>query len=123
MVKKLLGKLLSSSKRRPVEMLTVNPADRSTKDKRTMGKAIVGMNIRLNKIRRDNKDTLDKLEDITEKTGIIGKKIRGEEIKPSKMFDDIEKTVTDLETGEIEKYATGGLVKKGFPKIAKKGWK
>jgi len=121
MVKKLLGKLLS--KRRPVEMLTVNPADRSTKDKRTMGKAIVGMNIRLNKIRRDNKDTLDKLEDITEKTGIIGKKIRGEEIKPSKMFDDIEKTVTDLETGEIEKYATGGLVKKGFPKIAKKGWK
>jgi hypothetical protein len=33
MVKKLLGKLLS--KRRPVEMLTVNPADRSTKDKRT----------------------------------------------------------------------------------------
>ena len=123
MVKKLLGKLLSSSKRRPIEMLTVNPADRSTKDKRTMGKAIVGMNIRLNKIRRDNKDTLDKLEDITEKTGIIGKKIRGEEIKPSKMFDDIEKTVTDLETGEIEKYATGGLVKKGFPKIAKKGWK
>jgi hypothetical protein len=32
MVKKLLGKLLS--KRRPVEMLTVNPADRSTKAKR-----------------------------------------------------------------------------------------
>ena len=123
MVKKLLGKLLSSSKRRPIEMLTVNPADRSTKDKRTMGKAIVGMNIRLNKIRRDNKDTLDKLEDITEKTGIIGKKIRGEEIKPSKMFDDIEKTVTDLETGEVEKYSKGGLVKKGFPKLAKKGWK
>jgi hypothetical protein len=121
MVKKLLGKLLS--KRRPVEMLTVKPADRSTKDKRTMGKAIVGMNIRLNKIRRDNKDTLDKLEDITEKTGIIGKKIRGEEIKPSKMFDDIEKTVTDLETGKVEKYASGGLVKKGIPKLAKKGWK
>jgi hypothetical protein len=121
MVKKLLGKLLS--KRRPVEMLTVKPADRSTKDKRTMGKAIVGMNIRLNKTRRDNKDILDKLEDITEKTGIIGKKIRGEEIKPSKMFDDIEKTVTDLETGEVEKYASGGMVKKGFPKLAKKGWK
>ena len=33
MVKKLLGKLLSSSKRRPIEMLTVNPADRSTKAK------------------------------------------------------------------------------------------
>ena len=121
MVKKLLGKLLS--KRRPVEMLTVKPADRSTKDKRTMGKAIVGMNIRLNKIRRDNKDTLEKLEDITEKTGILGKKLKGEEIGPSKMFDDIEKTMTNLETGEIEKYASGGLVKKGFPKIAKKGWK
>jgi hypothetical protein len=121
MVKKLLGKLLS--KRRPVEMLTVNPADRSTKEKRQIGKAIVGMNNRLNKIRRDNKDTLDKLEDITEKTGILGKTIKGEEITPSKRFDDIEKTVTDLETGEVEKYASGGLVKKGFPKIAKKGWK
>jgi hypothetical protein len=41
MVKKLLGKLLSSSKRRPIEMLTVNPADRSTKAKRQMGNAIV----------------------------------------------------------------------------------
>ena len=121
MVKKLLGKLLS--KRRPVEMLTVNPADRSTKEKRAMGKAIVGANNRLNKIIRDNKDTLDKLEDVKEKTEILGKKLKGEEIGPSKIFDDIEKTVTDLETGEIEKYASGGLVKKGFPKIAKKGWK
>jgi peptide subunit release factor RF-3 len=120
-VKRLLAKLLS--KQRPVEMLTVNPADRSTKEKRAMGKAIVGMNIRLNKIRRDNKDTLEKLEDIKEKTGILCKTIKGEEIGPSKMFDDIEKTVTDLETGEVEKYAGGGLVKKGFPKLAKKGWK
>ena len=39
------------------------------------------------------------------------------------MFDDIEKTVTDLETGQVEKYAKGGLVKKGFPKLTKKGWK
>ena len=122
MVKKLLGKLLSSSKRRPIEMLTVNPADRSTKDKRTMGKAIVGMNIRLNKTRRSNKDTLDKLEQMEETIDTAGKKIRGEEIKPSKKFDDIEKTVTDLETGEVEKYAKGGLIK-GIPKLAKKGWK
>ena len=58
-----------------------------------------------------------------ETINIAGKKIRGEEIEPSKMFDDIEKTMTNLETGEIEKYASGGMVKKGFPKIAKKGWK
>jgi hypothetical protein len=73
----------------------------------------------LNAIRRTNKDTLDKLKEMEETIDIAGKKIKGEEIKPSKKFDDIEKTVTDLETGEVEKYAEGGLVKKGFPKIAK----
>ena len=123
MVKKLLGKLFSSSKRRPIEMLTVNPADRSTKAKREIGDAIVQGNKTLNAIRRTNKDTLDKLEDMTEKTKIFSKKIKGEEIGPSKMFDDIEKTMTDLETGEVEKYAHGGLVKKGLPRLAKRGWK
>ncbi len=122
MVKKLLGKLLSSSKRRPIEMLTVNPADRSTKAKRQMGNAIVQGNKTLNAIRRTNKDTLDKLKQMEETIDTAGKKIRGEEIKPSKKFDDIEKTVTDLETGEVEKYAKGGLIK-GIPKLAKKGWK
>jgi hypothetical protein len=121
MVKKLLGKLLS--KRRPVEMLTVKPADRSTKEKREMGDAIVQGTKTLNAIRRTNKDTLDKLKEMEETIDIAGKKIKGEEIKPSKKFDDIEKTVTDLETGEVEKYAQGGMVKKGFPKIAKRGWK
>ena len=63
------------------------------------------------------------VEDIKDTTESYSRKITGEEVKPSKMFDDIEKTVTDLETGQVEKYAKGGLVKKGFPKIAKKGWK
>jgi hypothetical protein len=121
MVKKLLGKLLS--KRRPIEMLTVKPADRSTPLKRQMGESIVKGSNRLNSIIRTNKDITDKLEGMIDKLETTGKKVRGEEITPSKKFDDIEKTVTDLETGEVEKYASGGLVKKGFPKIAKKGWK
>ena len=121
MVKKLLGKLLS--KRRPVEMLTVKPSIRDTEESRKRGKVLVEGSKKLNLIRRTNKDTLDKLEDMTEKTSIISKKIKGEEIGPSKKFDDIEKTMTDLETGEVEKYAKGGLVKKGLPKLAKRGWK
>jgi len=121
MVKKLLGKLLS--KRRPVEMLTVKPANRSTKELRQIGEANVRMSNLLNKMRRTAKGNEDLLEDITEKTSKVKREITGEEITPSKKFDDIEKTVTDLETGEIEKYASGGLVKKGFPKIAKKGWR
>ena len=118
MVKKLLGKLLS--KRRPIEMLTVKPADRSTKAKREMGDVIVQGSKTLNAIRRTNKDTLDKLKEMEETIDIAGKKIKGEEITPSKKFDDIEKTVTDLETGEVEKYASGGLVKKVFLKLLKK---
>ena len=121
MVKKLLGKLLS--KRRPVEMLTVKPSIRDTEESRKRGKVLVEGSKKLNLIRRTNKDTLDKLKEMEETIDIAGKKIKGEEITPSKKFDDIEKTVTDLETGEVEKYASGGLVKKGFPKIAKKGWK
>ena len=124
---KKIGKKIFSGKgysgTKKVEMLEVNPSDRSTKEKRRRGKLIVEGSKKLNSIRRTNKDTLDKLEDITEKTNIVGKQIRGEEIGPSKMFDDIEKTVTDLETGEVEKYAKGGLVKKGLPKLAKRGWK
>jgi peptide subunit release factor RF-3 len=120
-VKKLLGKLLS--KRRPVEMLTVKPADRSTKDLRKIGQANVKMSNFINKMRRTAKGNEDLIEEIKEKTSKVKREITGEEITPSKKFDDIEKTVTDLETGEIEKYASGGMVKKGFPKIAKKGWK
>ena len=121
MVKKLLGKLLS--KRRPVEMLTVKPADRSTPLKRQLGEANVRMSNLLNKMRRTDKENLDLLEEIKEGSSKIKRKLTGEEVTPSKEFDDIEKTVKDLETGEVEKYASGGLVKKGFPKIAKKGWK
>jgi peptide subunit release factor RF-3 len=120
-VKKLLGKLLS--KRRPVEMLTVKPADRSTPLKRQLGEANVRMSNLLNKMRRTDKENLDLLEEIKEGSSKIKRKITGEEITPSKEFDDIEKTVKDLETGEVEKYAKGGMVKKGFPKIAKKGWR
>ena len=115
------GKGYSGTKK--VEMLEVKPSKRDTEEKRKRGKLLIEGSKTLNSIRRTNKDTLDKLKDITEKTGIVSKKIKGEEIGPSKMFDDIEKTMTDLETGEVEKYASGGLVKKGLPKLAKKGWK
>jgi len=115
------GKGYSGS--RKVEKLEVKPSKRDTEESRKRGKLIVEGSKTLNSIRRTNKDTLDKLEEITEKTNVISKKIKGEEMTPSKKFDDIEKTMTDLETGKVEKYAKGGLVKKGFPRIAKKGWK
>ena len=124
---KKIGKKIFSGKgysgTKKVEMLEVKPSKRDTEEKRKRGKLLIEGSKTLNSIRRTNKDTLDKLKDITEKTGIVSKKIKGEEIGPSKMFDDIEKTMTDLETGEVEKYASGGLVKKGLPKLAKKGWK
>ena len=124
---KKIGKKIFSGKgysgTKKVEMLEVKPSKRDTEEKRKRGKLLIEGSKTLNSIRRTNKDTLDKLKDITEKTGIVSKKIKGEEIGPSKKFDDIEKTVTDLETGEVEKYASGGLVKKGLPKLAKKGWK
>ena len=124
---KKIGKKIFSGKgysgTKKVEMLEVKPSKRDTEEKRKRGKLIVEGSKTLNSIRRTNKDTLDKLEDMTEKTKIFSKKIKGEEIGPSKMFDDIEKTMTDLETGKVEKYAKGGLVKKGLPKLAKRGWK
>ena len=124
---KQIGKKIFSGKgysgSRKVEKLEVKPSKRDTEESRKRGKLIVEGSKTLNSIRRTNKDTLDKLEDITEKTNVISKKIKGEEMTPSKKFDDIEKTVTDLETGEVEKYAKGGLVKKGLPKLAKRGWK
>ena len=124
---KKIGKKIFSGKgysgTKKVEMLEVKPSKRDTEEKRKRGKLIVEGSKTLNSIRRTNKDTLDKLEDMTEKTSIISKKIKGEEIGPSKKFDDIEKTMTDLETGEVEKYAKGGLVKRGLPKLAKRGWK
>jgi len=124
---KEIGKKIFSGKgysgSRKVEKLEVKPSKRDTEESRKRGKLIVEGSKTLNSIRRTNKDTLDKLEDITEKTNVISKKIKGEEMTPSKKFDDIEKTITDLETGKVEKYANGGLVKKGFPRIAKKGWK
>ena len=124
---KKIGKKIFSGKgysgTKKVEMLEVKPSKRDTEEKRKRGKLIVEGSKTLNSIRRTNKDTLDKLEEITEKTNVISKKIKGEEMTPSKKFDDIEKTMTDLETGEVEKYAKGGLVKKGLPRLAKRGWK
>jgi len=124
---KKIGKKIFSGKgysgTKKVEMLEVKPSKRDTEESRKRGKLIVEGSKALNSIRRTNKDTLDKLKDITEKTKIVSKKIKGEKIGPSKKFDDIEKTMTDLETGAVEKYAKGGLVKKGLPKLAKRGWK
>jgi predicted RNase H-like nuclease (RuvC/YqgF family) len=48
-------------------------------------------------------------------------KLRGEKKKfPSKMMRNLDE---GLEFETTSEYSHGGLVKKGFPKIAKKGWK
>ena len=116
-----------SGKKDTIEMLEVKPSDRSTDDKRAIGKYITTQVKTKNLLRQINKGhddymkELDNLED-SSKRAIDRIKGKGEK-GPSKKFDDIEKTVTDLETGEVEKYSKGGLVKKGFPKLAKRGWK
>jgi hypothetical protein len=112
-----------SGKKGKVEMLEVKPADRSTKAKRQIGQINILSSKIKNNMLQGKKEREDATEEILNLTGSYARKARGEDIKPSKKFDDIEKTVTDLETGEIEKYAKGGLVKKGLPKLAKKGWK
>jgi hypothetical protein len=107
-----------SGKKGKVEMLEVKPADRSTSGKRAVGKYLVSQSKTKNLLRQINKEhddymkELDNLEDSNNRMieRLEGKGERG----PSKKFDDIEKTVTDLETGEVEKYAKGGLVKKGI---------
>jgi hypothetical protein len=112
-----------SGKKGKVEMLEVKPADRSTKEKRQIGQINILSSKIKNNMLQGKKEREDATEEILNLTGSYARKARGEKIKPSKKIDDIEKTVTDLETGEIEKYAKGGLVKKGLPKLAKKGWK
>jgi hypothetical protein len=119
------GKGYSGSKK--VEMIQPKPADRSTSGKRAVGKYLVSQSKTKNLLRQINKEhddymkELDNLEDSSKRSieRIEGKGDRS----PSKKFDDIEKTVTDFETGEVEKYAKGGFVKKGLPKLAKRGWK
>jgi hypothetical protein len=112
-----------SGKKGTVEMLEVKPADRDTKEKRQIGEILTLQSKIKNNLLQGKKERSDATEEILNLTGSYARKARGEKIKPSKKIDDIEKTVTDLETGEVEKYAKGGLVKKGFPKLAKKGWK
>jgi hypothetical protein len=112
-----------SGKKGKVEMLEVKPADRSTKAKRQIGQINILSSKIKNNMLQGKKEREDATEEILNLTGSYARKARGEDIKPSKKFDDIEKTVTDLETGEVEKYAKGGLVKKGLPKLAKRGWK
>jgi hypothetical protein len=112
-----------SGKKGTVEMLEVKPADRSTKEKRQIGEILTLQSKIKNNLLQGKKERSDATEEILNLTGGYARKARGEKIKPSKKIDDIEKTVTDLETGEVEKYSKGGLVKKGFPKLAKKGWK
>jgi hypothetical protein len=119
------GKGYSGTKK--VETIQPKPADRSTSGKRAVGKYLVSQSKTKNLLRQINKEhddymkELDNLEDSSKRSieRIEGK----EERSPSKKFDDIEKTVTDFETGEVEKYAKGGFVKKGLPKLAKRGWK
>ena len=112
-----------SGKKGTVEMLEVKPADRSTKEKRQIGEILTLQSKIKNNLLQGKKEREDATEEILNLTGSYARKVRGEDIKPIKKIDDIEKTVTDLETGEVEKYSKGGLVKKGFPKLAKRGWK
>jgi hypothetical protein len=107
-----------SGKKGTIEMLEVKPSDRSTENKRAIGKYITNQSKIKNTLRQINKGfdddmkELDNLEDSSKRSidRIKGKGEKG----PSKKFDDIEKTVTDLETGEVEKYAKGGLVRKSI---------
>ena len=75
---KEIGKKIFSGKgysgSRKVEKLEVKPSKRDTEESRKRGKLIVEGSKTLNSIRRTNKDTLDKLEEITEKTNVISKK-------------------------------------------------
>ena len=112
-----------SGKKGKIEMLEVKPADRSTKSKRQDGKILTLQSKIKNNMLQGKKEREDATEEILNLTGSYARKARGEDIKPIKKIDDIEKTITNLETGEVEKYAKGGLVKKGLPKLAKKGWK
>ena len=112
-----------SGKKSKVEMLEVKPADRSTKEKRQIGKILTLQSKIKNNLLQGAKERKDATEEILDMTGSYARKARGENIKPVKKIDDIEKEITNLETGEVEKYAKGGLVKKGLPKLAKKGWK
>ena len=112
-----------SGKKRKVEMLEVKPADRSTKEKRQIGQILTLQSKIKNNLLQGAKERKDATEEILDMTGSYARKARGENIKPVKKIDDIEKEITNLETGEVEKYAKGGLVKKGLPKLAKKGWK
>jgi len=121
--KKIFSGKSYSGKKGKIEMLEVKPADRSTKAKRQIGQINILSSKIKNNMLQGKKEREDATEEILNLTGSYARKARGEDIKPSKKFDDIEKTVTDLETGEVEKYAKGGLVKKGLPKLAKKGWK
>ena len=112
-----------SGKKGKVEMLEVKPADRNTKEKRQIGKILTLQSKIKNNLLQGAKERKDATEEILDMTGSYARKARGEDIKPIKKIDDIEKEITNLETGEVEKYAKGGLVKKGLPKLAKKGWK
>ena len=106
------GKGYSGSKK--VEMIQPKPADRSTKSKRQIGEINVLSSKIKNNLLQGAKERKDATEEILDMTGSYARKARGEDIKPVKKIDDIEKEITNLETGEVEKYAKGGLVKKGI---------
>ena len=103
-----------SGKKGKVEMLEVKLADRSTKEKRQIGQILTLQSKIKNNLLQGAKERKDATEEILDMTGSYARKARGEDIKPIKKIDDIEKEITNLETGEVEKYAKGGLVKKGI---------
>lgn len=117
----LIGKKIFSGKgfsgKKNVEMLEVNPSDRSTEKKRAIGKYLTTQSKTKNLLRQINKghdDYMKELDNLEDSTKRIMDKIEGKKEKgPSKKFDDIEKTVTDLETGEVEGYSKGGIVGRG----------
>jgi hypothetical protein len=103
-----------SGKKGKIEMLEVKPADRSTKEKRQIGKILTLQSKIKNNLLQGAKERKDATEEILDMTGSYARKARGEDIKPIKKIDDIEKEITNLETGQVEKYAKGGLVKKSI---------
>ena len=134
---KKIGKKIFSGKgysgTKKVEMLEVKPSKRDTKEKRARGKYLTTQVKTKNLLRQINKghdDYMKELDTLEDSNTRMIERLEGKgERGPSKKFDDIEKTVTNLETGEVEKFKKGGRVKKnkgglmrGLPKIAMRGY-
>ena len=109
-----------SGKKGKIEMLEVKPADRSTKEKRQIGKILTLQSKIKNNLLQGAKERKDATEEILDMTGSYARKARGEDIKPIKKIDDIKKEITNLETGEVENMQKVDLLKRVYLNLLRK---